>query len=51
MKFEEEVCAPTNTECKNGGTCYNNAGGDFVCNCPPDYEGDRCQTQSKYLEP
>ena len=50
MKFEEEVCAAANNNCLNGGTCYID-GGDEVCNCKPDYEGAKCETQSKYLEP
>jgi len=37
-KKEEEALACT-LDCKNGGSCVNNA-----CNCPADYSGPTCET-------
>jgi hypothetical protein len=29
--------------CKNGGTCKQIGGGDFMCECPAEYEGPQCE--------
>lgn len=29
--------------CLNGGVCASTSRGDFICTCPPGYDGVRCQ--------
>lgn len=35
--------------CQNGGTCSNQAGGNFKCQCPPRYTGFKCEKQCKLI--
>ncbi|KAK3740602.1 hypothetical protein QZH41_009720, partial [Actinostola sp. cb2023] len=36
------VCA--SSPCQNGGTCTDECIGTFVCDCPPDFDGERCES-------
>ena len=38
--------ASCNPECENGGVCS----GPNICDCPPGYRGNRCQTQTCMLQ-
>eukprot|EP01048_Picozoa_sp_COSAG05_P004184 COSAG05_NODE_216_length_13897_cov_30.273011_2_plen_474_part_00 len=35
--------------CKNGGKCVPRLPGDYCCNCPQSYAGDRCEIQRETL--
>jgi hypothetical protein len=40
----EDISDPcTRDTCKNGGSCTENSGGGFTCNCPPSVTGGRCE--------
>ena len=33
--------------CLHGGTCQNTLNGEYTCQCPIEYEGDRCEVKGK----
>ena len=44
--FISEIFCPGDSSCSNQGTCDDNSG---ICICNPGFEGNLCQSNSKYM--